>query len=93
MKDREQGARCDICGEESEEEVPLTFYPVKHEDRPADLYRALVRFEKVDYGEEGLVPLGDARICLRCFLMRCIDKLPRNEARLTYRDGHHAYEE
>ncbi len=93
MNDNEQGSQCDICGEKAEGDVRLTFYPVKHEDRPADLYRAMVRFEKVEYGEEGLVAQGEAHICLRCFLMRCIDKLPRNEARLTYRDGHHAYEE
>lgn len=91
MTDQAQTTRCDICGEGADEDVRMIFYPVKHEDRSADLYRAIIRYEKVEYGEEDVIPTGEAHICLQCFLLRCIDKLPRQEARLTYRDGHHAY--
>ena len=88
----DQSIPCDICGGKTGEDLPVIFYPVKHEDRPADLYRAVIRFERVEYGEEDVIPTGDANICLECFLLRCIDKMPRKEARLMYRDGHHAYE-
>ena len=84
---------CDICAGPADDTVELIFYPIKHEDRKPDLYRAKIRFETYEYGENENPSTGDANICVDCFLRHCIDKLPRIDARLMYRDGHHAYEE
>ena len=40
MSDQRKEISCDICGGAADETVELVFYPIKHEDRPADLYRA-----------------------------------------------------
>ena len=93
MSEQTSGVTCDICGGVADENTELIFYPIKHEDRPADLYRAVIRFETYEYGENENPATGDAQICMDCFLRHCIDKLPRVDARLMYRDGHHAYED
>ena len=93
MSEKTNGNSCGICGGDADEKAELIFYPIKHEDRSPDLYRAIINFETYEYGENENPTTGDVTICVDCFLRHCIDKLPRVAARLMYRDGHHAYEE
>ena len=93
MSDQAKEISCDICGGAADETMEMVFYPIKHEDRKPDLYRANIRFDTYEYGENENPSTGDANICVDCFLRQCIDKLPRIDARLMYWDGHHAYEE